>query len=113
IAWHGSGHVRVVVHPADQGGCGWYRLIFPSQTLQAQGHDVVLSFDHVYPVVRMGDRAVGLADLKAFRRDYEACVAEVKRAERRGMDTGPILARWNAELEALCHRSGPSQLGDA
>lgn len=105
--------MRVLVHPADKGGCGWYRMIFPAQALAAQGHDVILDEDRTYPVVRMGDRAIGLADLRVFRRDYETCVAEVRRAEKRGMDTGPILARWNAELEALVARTGPSQLADA
>jgi glycosyltransferase involved in cell wall biosynthesis len=40
--------VRVVVHPADQGGCGNYRLIFPAQALANEGEDVCLEFDYKY-----------------------------------------------------------------
>lgn len=34
--------MRAVVHPADAGGCGHYRLIWPTQTLQKQGARNVL-----------------------------------------------------------------------
>jgi Glycosyl transferases group 1 len=34
--------VKVYVYPADLGGCGYYRLIWPAKILQAAGHDVVL-----------------------------------------------------------------------
>jgi hypothetical protein len=32
----------VYVYPADLGGCGYYRLIWPAKELQRQGHDVRL-----------------------------------------------------------------------
>lgn len=32
--------MRVHVHPADDGGCGWYRLRWPAEHLQAAGHDI-------------------------------------------------------------------------
>lgn len=32
--------MRVVVYPADLGGCGFFRLIWPAQLLAAAGHDV-------------------------------------------------------------------------
>lgn len=32
--------MRVVVYPADLGGCGHFRLIWPAQLLAAAGHDV-------------------------------------------------------------------------
>lgn len=32
--------MRVVVYPADKGGCGYFRLIWPAQLLAAAGHDV-------------------------------------------------------------------------
>lgn len=35
--------MRVKVHPADQGGCGHYRLIWPAQALTNQGGDVEIS----------------------------------------------------------------------
>lgn len=28
--------------PSDDGGCGWYRLRWPAEALQAQGHDIVI-----------------------------------------------------------------------
>ena len=35
--------MRVQIHPADRGGCGHYRLIWPAQALIDQGYDVVLT----------------------------------------------------------------------
>lgn len=32
--------MKVRVHPADEWGCGHYRIIWPAQALRAQGHDV-------------------------------------------------------------------------
>ena len=42
--------MRVAVHPCDNGGCGWYRLRWPAEVLQAQGHDVVVAeaFDALF-----------------------------------------------------------------
>lgn len=34
--------MRVAVYPADEGGCGHYRLIWPATALRDQGHDVDL-----------------------------------------------------------------------
>lgn len=34
--------MKVYVFPADTTGCGYYRLIWPSEVLKAQGHDVIL-----------------------------------------------------------------------
>lgn len=56
--------MRVAVHPADDGGCGHYRLIFPARALAALGHDVRLQPDHKYRAVFQpsvfGDRVVDL-----------------------------------------------------
>lgn len=38
----GDSPIRVGIYPADRGGCGHSRLIFPAQALAAQGADVVL-----------------------------------------------------------------------
>lgn len=40
-----SNSLRVQVHPCDNGGClcGWYRLRWPAEVLQAEGHDVTIS----------------------------------------------------------------------
>ena len=32
--------MKIYVYPADEYGCGYYRLIWPAQALQAQGHDI-------------------------------------------------------------------------
>lgn len=57
--------MRVVVHPADEGGCGHYRLIFPATVLAQQGADVVVTADAYRAVWQpsvFGDRIVDLAD---------------------------------------------------
>jgi glycosyltransferase involved in cell wall biosynthesis len=40
--WKAGSLVKVYVFPADQQGCGYYRLIWPAQELARQGHDVVV-----------------------------------------------------------------------
>jgi hypothetical protein len=50
--------VRVYVYPADQDGCGRYRMIFPARALRAQGHDVRI----ILPRGRTG--AVGLTGMQ-------------------------------------------------
>ncbi len=35
--------MRVTVHPCDNGGCGWYRLRWPAEVLQAEGHDITVA----------------------------------------------------------------------
>jgi hypothetical protein len=42
--------VRVYVYPADETGCGQYRLIKPALALKAQGHDITI----VWPSKRAG-----------------------------------------------------------
>lgn len=42
ISHERSDVIKVYVFPADQSGCGYYRLIWPAQELQRQGHDVVI-----------------------------------------------------------------------
>lgn len=42
--------MKVYVYPADETGCGRYRLIWPAQALRAQGHDVTI----VWPSQRAG-----------------------------------------------------------
>lgn len=34
--------MKVCVYPADLGGCGYYRLIWPAKVLQRDGHDVTI-----------------------------------------------------------------------
>lgn len=57
--------MRVVVHPADQGGCGFYRLIAPSKALIDQGEDVTLDYGANYKAYWQstiyGEQITGLA----------------------------------------------------
>jgi glycosyltransferase involved in cell wall biosynthesis len=41
--------VKTLVHPADQGGCGHYRILWPAHALADQGHDVTVGDGHVPP----------------------------------------------------------------
>lgn len=34
--------MKIVLYPADQGGCGHFRMIWPAEALQRQSHDVTL-----------------------------------------------------------------------
>ena len=45
--------MKVAVHPCDRGGCGHYRLLFPVDVLQAEGHDIVVAdgFDAYHDTV--------------------------------------------------------------
>lgn len=36
---------RIKVFPADRGGCGFYRIIWPAEALKAQGADVQIVYD--------------------------------------------------------------------
>ena len=36
--------MRVLVLPADMGGCGNYRLIYAAEHLKAQGHDIIIQY---------------------------------------------------------------------
>lgn len=38
--------MKVYVYPADETGCGSYRMIWPTEALQKQGHDVVIVRPH-------------------------------------------------------------------
>lgn len=35
--------MKVYVYPADEGGCGYYRLIWPAKVLRAQGYEVEIT----------------------------------------------------------------------
>jgi glycosyltransferase involved in cell wall biosynthesis len=58
--------VRVVIHPADLGACGHYRLVWPGEACAAQGHDVEVSFDATYRMLwkdtLAGPTVIGLFD---------------------------------------------------
>ena len=75
--------MKVVVHPADDGGCGRYRMFWPAEALAAQGHDVTVRYgdDGKYRCVWQpsvfGDRIVGIDG------DVEADVVVLQRPIRR------------------------------
>lgn len=110
--------MRVVVHPADENACGHYRMVWPARAARAQGHDVIIDPDRIYPVLRAtfgldGTEPVGLVDMRAFRKLKELCMFELRRAERMGLSTQPILARWDADLAKLMARTERDQLKGA
>lgn len=39
--------MKALVHPADRGGCGHYRVLWPATALADQGHDVTIGDGHV------------------------------------------------------------------
>lgn len=54
--------MRVVVHPADTGGCGHLRLMWPAEALAARGHDVEIALPGMqdtigFSVARVGGKA--------------------------------------------------------
>jgi hypothetical protein len=76
--------MRVVVYPADTGGCGHFRLIWPAELLAAAGHDVEIrppadrglklrigAGDHVEDVLDVGD-----VDVLVFQRLTHQWMAE-------------------------------------
>lgn len=55
--------MKVSVYPADRGGCGWYRLLFPAGRLQQEGHEVQVDFPKLNAKY-IGDKVVGMLPLK-------------------------------------------------
>lgn len=58
--------MRVRVHPADRTGCGHYRLIWPTEALRAEGHDVHLV--DLRDSAQVAETALGQADVFVFQR---------------------------------------------
>lgn len=75
--------MKVHVHPADDGGCGWYRLRWPAEHLQAAGHDITIGakLDCVRennPI--LGDRPLQVlveADVIVFQRPMRHELVEI------------------------------------
>lgn len=60
--------MRVVVYPADKGGCGFFRIIWPAQLLAAAGHDVEIRPPEnrgLKLVIGPGDRVDDVLDVDA------------------------------------------------
>ena len=106
--------MRVVVHPADQGGCGHYRLIFPAEALAAEGHDVRVDHDRTYPVARFptiaGHEVLGVVgDQKHANRIIGDLQADLGRARRQGLDPRGqerLAAEHVARLREHCETRG-------
>lgn len=59
-----SDEARVVVYPADQFGCGFHRMIWPTQALQRQGHDVdIVTQQQRHVEMAIDDRTDTVADV--------------------------------------------------
>lgn len=98
--------MRVIVHPADRGGCGHYRLIWPAETLAAQSFDVTVVDDYEYPLAWIdtltGREALGIVgDARQFRQVVQAMTGELALARRRGA-TDVELARIQARYVTEC-----------
>ena len=73
--------MKIVVYPADSFGCGHFRLIWSSEVLVAQGHDVVLTEpkDRSVEIVLDGDTVVDVkveADVVVFQRVTHQWIAD-------------------------------------
>lgn len=69
--------MRVAVHPCDSGGCGFYRLRWPAEVLQAEGHDIVVAdgFDALFLGGRMVRPLID-ADVVVLQRPLVQAVVE-------------------------------------
>jgi glycosyltransferase involved in cell wall biosynthesis len=77
--------VRVQIHPADDGGCGTYRLIWPAQVLHDAGYDIDLrdwtsTLDTLRQKGPLGDRLLEVdcqADVIVFQRPLRQDLVEL------------------------------------
>lgn len=83
--------MRVSVNPADEGGCGAYRCIWPAKAAQAAGHDVILETDRTYDALWrdtiQGPQLIGMheqidADVFVCQRPFHRNRVEFLRAVR-------------------------------
>lgn len=110
--------MRVIVHPADRGGCGHYRLIWPAEVLAAQGFDVTIVDDYEYPLAWIdtltGREALGIVgDARQFRQVVQAMTGELALARRRGATDTEMLriqTRYIAECRDVAAQSGHSTI---
>lgn len=103
--------MRVVVYPADTTGCGYHRLIWPSERLIELGHrvDVVLPQDRKMSLTVEGDRVIDAdvpdADVVVFQRTTHRFVAKaVGFFRERGVTT---IVDVDDDLETI-HPSNPA-----
>ena len=87
--------MKIYVFPADTSGCGYYRLIWPAEVLQARGHDVTIIVpkqrDQMLQGKMQGDQMVDVkipsdADVIVFQRiTHRHLVQAVSLIRRRGI----------------------------
>src|SRR5687767_5308793 len=81
--------MKVLVYPADRYGCGHFRMIWPTEELRKEGHDVeVISTQDRHVKVHLEGKTVVDAEIEAdvvvFQRlthEYMAQVVPVLRAK--------------------------------
>lgn len=89
--------MRVAVWPADLGGCGHYRLIWPTQALQAQGADIEL---------RLPEQGSGLNGMFATIDGIERLVALQDRLDADVVVIQRPLAAYRADVIPLLQAQG-------
>lgn len=68
--------MRIYVYPADTGGCGYFRLIWPAQVLAARGHDVRLIMPHERDNIHAEVRPDGTLNDVFFPSDADVLVMQ-------------------------------------
>jgi len=105
--------VKVVVYPADQWGCGSFRIIWPGESLQRAGHDVtvVKSQDRSVRVHMSGETVVKVetdADVVVFQRVTHSRLAQaVPILRKQGV---AVVVDVDDDLTAI-HPSNPAWAG--
>lgn len=97
--------MRVAVHPCDNFGCGWYRLRWPAEVLEAAGHDVVVaeSFDALFFNGQM-IRPLVEADVVVLQRPLARTVVEaIPALHRHGV---AVVVEIDDDFHALPHGHG-------
>lgn len=95
--------MKVYVYPADLYGCGYLRLIWPAQVLQALGHDVVIvtatetmdAFGKVGPVADLEGKVDEKGKTIAVNAPADADVIVLQRVTHRGLSEAVPL--WKSQ----------------
>lgn len=89
--------MRVAVWPADEGGCGAYRMIWPAEALAAQGADIDL---------RLPDEGSGVHALFVQQDGIERLVEVQERPDADVVVIQRPLAAWRADAVEALQRKG-------
>lgn len=89
--------MRVAVWPADEGGCGFYRLTWPAQALAAHGADIDLRLpEHGSGIRGVFEKADGIERLVDIDGPPDADVVIIQRP----------LSAWRADAVTVLQRHG-------